>query len=90
MSGPASQGWQPESSEPHESQAPKQREARSAEAARGAERRRRAERERRIVDLNARGSIDEIAVWERLTVRRMRNLVPEILVASVVEVMVFF
>jgi hypothetical protein len=49
-------------------------------AARSAARRRRGERERRIVILlNAGVSIDEIAAQERLTLKRMRNLVREIL-----------
>ena len=49
-------------------------------AARGAARRKSAERERRIVNLlNAGVSIGEIAAQERLSLKRMRNLVREIL-----------
>jgi DNA-binding CsgD family transcriptional regulator len=49
-------------------------------AARGAARLRKAERERRIVNLlNAGVSIDAIAARERVTLKRMRNLVREIL-----------
>jgi DNA-binding NarL/FixJ family response regulator len=49
-------------------------------AGRGAARRKSAERERRIVNLlNVGVSIGEIAAQERLSLKRMRNLVREIL-----------
>jgi hypothetical protein len=49
-------------------------------AARGAPRRKSAERERRIVSLlNVGASIGEIAAQERVSLKRMRNLVREIL-----------
>jgi hypothetical protein len=40
---------------------------------------RRAERERRIGNLSLGVSIDESTAWGRLTLKRMRNLVREIL-----------
>jgi len=53
-------------------------------AARNAARRRRPERERRIINLlNVGVSISEIAAQERLSLKRMRNLVREILAQRV-------
>ena len=64
---------------PSEAPSPAARRDRSIKARRDA-RHARAERERRILNrLNAGVSIDEIAAQERLSLKRMRNLVREIL-----------